>query len=130
MKVIDEQDVEILDERGVKKLIVNFEKRALKNQEMRIKFPGIFKVIKHFSDAIFINQKFCAIDQPEKFMESEVDLNVAIQELHAIATVPHLYNIFIELNVVENFIQMMNHENTDISCAVVHLLQVIFFFVI
>lgn len=61
-------------------------------------------------------------------MESEIDLNVAIQELHAIATVPHLYNILIELQAVDNFIQLMNHENTDISCAVVHLLQVSFQF--
>lgn len=37
--------------------MLNFEKKALKNREMRIKFP----------------------DQPEKFMESEIDLFEALQ---------------------------------------------------
>lgn len=37
--------------------MLNFEKKALKNREMRIKFP----------------------DQPEKFMESEIDLYEALQ---------------------------------------------------
>lgn len=48
---------EVLDETAVKKLVLNFEKKALKNREMRIKFP----------------------DQPEKFMESEIDLFEALQ---------------------------------------------------
>lgn len=48
---------EVLDETGVKKMVLNFEKKALKNREMRIKFP----------------------DQPEKFMDSEIDLNEALQ---------------------------------------------------
>lgn len=48
---------EILDDTAVKKLVLNFEKKALKNREMRIKFP----------------------DQPEKFMDSEMDLHEALQ---------------------------------------------------
>lgn len=48
---------EILDDTAVKKLVLNFEKKALKNREMRIKFP----------------------DQPEKFMDSELDLHEALQ---------------------------------------------------
>lgn len=47
----------MLDENGVKKLVLVFEKKALRNREMRIKFP----------------------DQPEKFMESEIDLHEALQ---------------------------------------------------
>lgn len=47
----------MLDETAVKKLVLNFEKKALKNREMRIKFP----------------------DQPEKFMDSEIDLHDVLQ---------------------------------------------------
>lgn len=93
---------EQMDETAVKRLITNFEKRALKNTEMRIKFP----------------------DQPEKFMESEIELNVAIQEMHAIATAPHLYDLLTSTDTVKTLLQLLLHENTDVSCAVVDLLQV------
>lgn len=82
-------------------MILIFEKRVLKNQEMRIKFP----------------------EQPEKFMESEVDLHNIIQDLHAVATVPDLYPILVELNAIPSLLELLAHQNTDISVAVVDLLQ-------
>lgn len=82
-------------------MILIFEKRVLKNQEMRIKFP----------------------EQPEKFMESEVDLHNIIQELHAVATVPDLYPILVELNAIPSLLELLAHQNTDVSVAVVDLLQ-------
>lgn len=45
----DETMDDIMDENGLKKMLLLFEKRNLRNQEMRIKFP----------------------DNPEKFMESK-----------------------------------------------------------
>lgn len=60
---------ETLDENGLRKMILLFEKRNLKNQEMRIKFQ----------------------DNPEKFMESEIDLSMMINELKVVATVPGKY---------------------------------------
>ncbi|XP_014244057.1 beta-catenin-like protein 1 isoform X2 [Cimex lectularius] len=92
---------DVLDEATLKKMLLLFEKRALKNQEMRIKFP----------------------DTPERFMESEVELHEAIQELHAIATVPDLYPVMVELNAISSLLELLSHENTDISVAVVNLLQ-------
>ncbi|CAF5132061.1 unnamed protein product, partial [Rotaria socialis] len=53
-----------LDETSLKRMLSQLEKRISKNQEMRIKYP----------------------DQPEKFMDSEIELNDAVQELHAVAT--------------------------------------------
>ncbi|CAG0879498.1 unnamed protein product [Darwinula stevensoni] len=96
-----ESETENLDEALVKKMILTFEKKSLKNQEMRIKYP----------------------DQPEKFMETEVDLNDAIQELHVLATVPDLYHVLVQQNVVPSLLNLLSHENTDISTAVVNLLQ-------
>uniref|UniRef100_A0A182STN5 Beta-catenin-like protein 1 n=1 Tax=Anopheles maculatus TaxID=74869 RepID=A0A182STN5_9DIPT len=97
----EEPDGEVLDESGLKKMLLLFEKRVLKNQEMRIKFP----------------------DNAEKFMESEIELNDAIQELHAVATVPDLYPLLVELNGVASLLDLLSHQNSDISVAVVNLLQ-------
>ncbi|XP_052817253.1 beta-catenin-like protein 1 [Mya arenaria] len=99
--VENEADGETLDDTNLKKLVLKFEKAVYKNQEMRIKFP----------------------DMPEKFMESEVELNDVILEMHVIATVPELYHILVELNTVQSLLQLLTHENTDISIAAVDLMQ-------
>ncbi|KAF7696304.1 hypothetical protein HF521_006398 [Silurus meridionalis] len=81
-KLMDQDEVdpeaEPVDESMVKKMILTFEKRSYKNQELRIKFP----------------------DNPEKFMESELDLNDIIQEMHVITTIPELYHL-LELTDVD-----------------------------
>ncbi|KAH3776937.1 beta-catenin-like protein 1 [Dreissena polymorpha] len=99
--VENEADGEIMDDTNLKKLVLKFEKSVYKNQEMRIKFP----------------------DMPEKFMESEVELNDVVQEMHVIATAPELYHILVELNTVQSLLQLLTHENTDISIAAVDLMQ-------
>ncbi|KAL6081041.1 hypothetical protein STEG23_004679, partial [Scotinomys teguina] len=83
---------EPLDESSVKKMILTFEKRSYKNQELRIKFP----------------------DNPEKFMESELDLNDIIQEMHVVATMPDLYHLLVELSAVQSLLGLLGHDNTDI----------------
>ncbi|XP_069508488.1 beta-catenin-like protein 1 [Ambystoma mexicanum] len=95
------EEDEPLDESSVKKMILAFEKRSYKNQELRIKFP----------------------DNPEKFMESELDLNDILQEMHVIATMPDLYHLLVELNAVHSLLGLLGHDNTDVSIAVVDLLQ-------
>lgn len=77
------------------------EKRILRNQEMRIKFP----------------------EQPEKFMESEVELNDALVELQVVATVPHLYPVVVRLQTISSMLQLLSHENTDIALALLDLLH-------
>ncbi len=81
--------------------MLSFEKQVLKNQEMRVKFP----------------------DQPEKFMDSEIELNAEIQQLHVISTVPSLYNILVESNTCQTLVGLLTHDNSDIAIAVVDLLQ-------
>uniref|UniRef100_A0AAY4AU84 Beta-catenin-like protein 1 n=1 Tax=Denticeps clupeoides TaxID=299321 RepID=A0AAY4AU84_9TELE len=86
------QQVEPVDESSVKKMILTFEKRSYKNQELRIKFP----------------------DNPEKFMEAELDLNDILQEMHVIATMPDLYHLLVELNAIHSLLGLLSHENSDI----------------
>ncbi|XP_037718967.1 beta-catenin-like protein 1 [Drosophila subpulchrella] len=97
----EEADGDVLDEQSLKKLILVFEKRNLKNQEMRIKFA----------------------DSPEKFMDSEVELHTVIQELKGVATVPDLYPLLVELHGLHSLLELLSHQNTDIAVAVVDLLQ-------
>ncbi|XP_013389314.1 beta-catenin-like protein 1 [Lingula anatina] len=102
LKMVEEEpEAPPMDETTLKKMILQFEKKAYKNQEMRIKFP----------------------DLPEKFMESELEMNDMIHEMHVIATAPDLYYILVEMNAIQSLLQLLSHENTDISIAVVDLLQ-------
>lgn len=94
-------DTVTMDETGIKKTLLAFEKKTTRNQELRIKFP----------------------DQPERFMESEMELNDALQEMKNVATVPSLYPVVVELGVVSSILGLLNHDNTDIAVAVVDLLQ-------
>jgi len=99
-KMMDKVE-ETLDDTGVKKIILAFEKKALKNQETRIKFP----------------------DNPEKFMESEMELHDALQEMKNLATVPDCYPIIVDLNCVPSMLGLLTHENTDIAVGVLDLIQ-------
>jgi beta-catenin-like protein 1 len=57
LKAIEAEEPPPLDDAGIRKLIGNFDKKAAKNAEMRVKFP----------------------QEPTKFIDSEVELNTAIQ---------------------------------------------------
>ena len=48
-------------------------------------------------------------------MESEIELNETVAEMHVIATVPELYRVVVDLNAVQSLLQLINHENTGIS---------------
>merc|ERR1719347_1469664 len=103
-RIVEEgADVESLnlDEAGVKKILLGFEKKVSRNQEMRIKFP----------------------DQPDKFMMSEMELHDVVRELQNVSTVPHFYPIMVELNCVSTLLGLLNHDNTDISVAAIDVIQ-------
>ncbi|XP_019870547.2 beta-catenin-like protein 1 [Aethina tumida] len=92
---------EVVDEAGIKKIVLNFEKRGLKNREMRIKFP----------------------DSPEKFMESEIELHEILQEMRVLATAPDYYPLLVKLQIIPSLLELLSHDNTDIAVATVELLQ-------
>ena len=53
-----------------------------------------------------------------------MELNEVVQELHVLATVPDYYSILLDLNTIQSLLHLLSHDNTDISIAVVDLLQV------
>lgn len=56
-------------------------------------------------------------------MESELELHEAVQLMHALATVPELYTVAVEQKLIPTLLGLLSHDNTDISVAVVNLLQ-------
>jgi len=56
-------------------------------------------------------------------MESEFELHQSIQELHALAAMPSLYPLAVEMSLPSTLLGLLAHENADISCSVIDLLK-------
>lgn len=52
-----------------------------------------------------------------------MELDQILQEMHLVATVPDLYPLLVELQVVPSLLELLSHENTDIAVAIIDLLQ-------
>ena len=70
-----------------------FERRFAANQAARVKHP----------------------DAPEKFVDSEVDLDESLRALSALAGYPELYPEFVRLNAVPSILQLLAHDNADVA---------------
>jgi beta-catenin-like protein 1 len=124
LKLVEQDEgSESLDEASLKRMILNFEKRVLKNQELRVKFPDAPE--KYDSYPVFFLSSFFMIVfiLSFRFMESELELHEAIQLMHALATVPELYTVGVEQKLIPTLLGLLSHDNADISVAVVNLLQ-------
>lgn len=62
-------------------------------------------------------------DQPEKFMESEVDLDEEVKKLMAIAGTPELYPHLVRTNTVQTLLALLVHQNTDIVADVIGVFE-------
>ncbi|KAG2181976.1 hypothetical protein INT43_006902 [Umbelopsis isabellina] len=98
---IDAEEPEALDAATVKKYILRFEKAINKNQEQRVKYP----------------------DNPEKFMESEADLDEEIKNLLSLTQAPQHYHELVNLGSVPSLLSLLSHENTDIALDAIELLN-------
>jgi beta-catenin-like protein 1 len=86
---------------SLKSQLLQLEKKINKNQTMRLKYP----------------------DEPEKFMESEYELNTILESLLVLAASPELYPILLSTSSLTSIISLLAHENTDIAMTTIHLLQ-------
>lgn len=82
-------------------MILKFEKAINKNQEMRVRYA----------------------EQPEKFMESEADLDEEIKNLLSLTEAPHMYPEFVKLGSVPSLLSLLSHENTDIAIDTIDLIN-------
>ncbi|KAK1575281.1 hypothetical protein Q3G72_004086 [Acer saccharum] len=96
-----QSNIEVLDHRTLKKLVLSFERRLKENIEARLKYP----------------------DHPEKFAETEVDLHEELEKLKVLAGGPDLYPDLVNLNTIPSILGLLSHDNSDIANDVVQLLQ-------
>ena len=61
--------------------------------------------------------------QPERFIESELELYQSLKGLHAVAAAPELYPVFIKTKCMSSLLGLLSHENTDIANDALDLLQ-------
>ncbi|TGZ83497.1 DUF1716-domain-containing protein [Ascodesmis nigricans] len=92
---------ETIDVAWLRKKALGFEKKINKNAELRAKFD----------------------DEPQKFMESEEQLDTEIKSFSILSSHPSLYPEFIRLGTVTSLVRLLSHENTDIATDVVELLS-------
>lgn len=86
---------------SLRKAALVLEKAAKKNRQLRIKHSGL----------------------PTKFLESEVELHTAIQSFEVVSTAPELYGELVKLGTVKTIVDLLGHENSDITVAAVGLIQ-------
>jgi len=94
-------DVDVMDANSLKRLILHIEKQINTNMQLRMKYA----------------------DQPERFMDSELELFQALKGLHAVAAAPELFPVFVKTRCVPSLLGLLAHENADISVDVLDLLQ-------
>ncbi|KAI9015728.1 Catenin-beta-like protein [Phycomyces nitens] len=82
-------------------MILKFEKAINKNQEQRVRYA----------------------EEPEKFMESEADLDEEIKSLLALTQAPHMYPELVKLGSVPSLMSLLSHENTDIVIDAIDLIN-------
>ena len=90
-----------LDEKGLRRMVLAFERRYAANQTARLKHA----------------------DEPDKFVDSEVDLDEEIKRLGTLAGYPELYPEFCRLNAVPSILALLSHDNPDIACDALVLLN-------
>ncbi|GAA5910145.1 hypothetical protein JCM6882_006528 [Rhodosporidiobolus microsporus] len=99
---VDELPGEDLSPQGVRKQLLALEKAVNKNRDLRTKFPS----------------------DPEKFVDSEFNLLEALRSLLLLSTAPAMtYPLLLENATPSTFADLLSHENTDVSIAVVEVLE-------
>ena len=94
-------EVDALDANALKRRILHVEKAINANASLRMKYP----------------------DQPERFMDAELELYQSLKSLHAVAASPELYPVFVRTKCVPSLLGLLAHENGDISNDTLELLQ-------
>ena len=101
-RIIEESEKVQYDEFDEKQLNIclsNLGKKITINQQLRLKF----------------------VNQPDKFMDSEVELDEEIKKLQQLSSHPELLSEFIRNKGVEVLLSLLTHENNDIAGDVIEV---------
>ncbi|CRH00259.1 beta-catenin-like protein 1, putative [Plasmodium relictum] len=95
------ENVECIDESNIKKLAGVLKKKKKKNEQDRIEYP----------------------DNPEKWVNSEVDLDEILVNTKNLSVCTNLYKSMIDSGIFEDIIDLLNHQNTDIVIEVIEIIK-------
>jgi beta-catenin-like protein 1 len=62
------------------------------------------------------------VDSPQHFMESELALFQQISAFSAFAADPSLYEVLLQEGVLDQFVPLLSHDNSDVALTVIHVL--------
>lgn len=60
---------------------------------------------------------------PEKFLESEIELDAEVKRLGSLAAAPELYPELVKLNVTPSLVAVLGHENEDVVADALEVLR-------
>ncbi|GFR50058.1 hypothetical protein Agub_g12199, partial [Astrephomene gubernaculifera] len=92
--------IQVLDAKSLRRLVAGLDKKYKENMSLRLKYS----------------------EQPDRFLDSEVDLDEHIKSLMQVAGSPELYPVLLEGGCLPTLLALLAHENTDIAADVVELL--------
>jgi beta-catenin-like protein 1 len=98
---LSHEEVKTEEINNLKRNILNFEKAINSNLMLRMKHKN----------------------EPEKFMESEIELDEEIKNFKELATQPELYIHFIKLEGLNSLLSLLTHDNSDIWLEVIEVLR-------
>ncbi|KAL7792597.1 DUF1716 domain-containing protein, partial [Trichoderma ceciliae] len=96
----DAGDLDKIDSAWLRRTALNLEKLITKNSELRSRFE----------------------DQPNKFIDSEADLDAEIKNLSLLAESSELYGEFVKLGSAGSLVSLLTHENTDIAIDAIEII--------
>jgi len=95
-------NLQIVDAKALTKLVSTLERKYNHNVEQRTKYSS----------------------EPQKFLESEIELDEAVRAMTAVATSPELYpDLVSTTGAIGTVISLLYHENGDIAAAAIELLS-------
>eukprot|EP01117_Protostelium_nocturnum_P015016 TRINITY_DN5780_c0_g1_i1.p1 TRINITY_DN5780_c0_g1~~TRINITY_DN5780_c0_g1_i1.p1 ORF type:complete len:530 (+),score=240.99 TRINITY_DN5780_c0_g1_i1:181-1590(+) len=101
LKMVNEaEEVESLDEVSIKRMILTLEKKMNENLFQRSKYG----------------------EDPEKFLESEMELDEELKKMQILSTAPEFYPLLAKLGAVSSLVSLFTHENVDIVVDLISLL--------
>ncbi|KAL7907258.1 Catenin-beta-like protein [Trichoderma velutinum] len=93
-------DLDKIDSAWLRRTALNLEKLITKNSELRSRFE----------------------DQPNKFIDSEADLDAEIKNLSLLAESSELYGEFVKLGTAGSLVSLLTHENSDIAIDAIEII--------
>ena len=118
----------LLDSKGLNRLVTSFHRKAsgldcpdnAAHQCMSLSLRQPHLMLQ-YKENLEMRTRYA--DEPQKFMESELDLDEEVKKLMAIAGSPELYPDLLRTSTVETLLTLLTHQNTDIVADVIGVFE-------